>query len=134
MITSNKASGANYLGNTNLKGANVPIDWSPEMISEWIKCKNDPIYFAQNYIKIVHVDRGLITIDLYDYQQEIIEKFNSGRRLTVVTSRQAGKCVCINTPITLKNKKTGKIITMSIGEFYEMQKIDFKNDDNKKEM
>ena len=82
---------ANYLGNSNLKGANVPINWTKEMVQEWVKCKNDPIYFAQNYIKIVHVDRGLITIDLYDYQREIIEKFNSNRRTAVVTSRQAGK-------------------------------------------
>lgn len=80
-----------YLGNVNLKGANVQINWTPDMIREWVKCKNDPIYFAQNYIKIVHVDRGLITIDLYDYQREIIDKFNNNRRLAVVTSRQAGK-------------------------------------------
>lgn len=89
MPTTNNNS--NYLGNTNLKGANVSIDWTPDMIREWVKCKNDPIYFAQNHIKIVHVDRGLITIDLYDYQREIIEKFNDNRRLAVVTSRQAGK-------------------------------------------
>lgn len=82
---------ANYLGNSNLKGANVQINWTPEMIREWVKCKNDPIYFAQNYIKIVNVDKGLITIDLYDYQREIIKKFNNNRRLAVVTSRQAGK-------------------------------------------
>lgn len=80
-----------YLGNSNLKGANVPIDWTSDMIKEWLKCKNDPIYFAQNYIKIVNVDKGLITIDLYDYQKEIIEKITNNRRLAVVTSRQAGK-------------------------------------------
>lgn len=80
-----------YLGNSNLKGANVQINWTPEMIKEWTKCKQDPIYFAENYIKIVHVDRGLITIELYDYQKEIIEKFNNNRRNVVVTSRQAGK-------------------------------------------
>jgi len=82
---------ATYLGNSNLKGANVQINWTKEMVQEWVKCKNDPTYFAQNYIKIVHVDHGLITIDLYDYQREIIEKFNNNRRTTVVTSRQAGK-------------------------------------------
>ena len=80
-----------YLGNSNLKGAGVQIDWTPDMIREWVKCKNDPVYFAQNYIKIVHVDHGLITIDLYDYQRDIIAKFNSNRRTAVVTSRQAGK-------------------------------------------
>lgn len=80
-----------YLGNSNIKGANVAINWTPDMIREWVKCKNDPIYFAQNYIKIVHVDHGLITIDLYDYQREIIEKFNANRRTAIVASRQCGK-------------------------------------------
>jgi hypothetical protein len=89
----NQASTTNnsYLGNTNLKSANVQINWTPEMIQEWVKCKNDPVYFAENYIKIVHVDKGLITIDLYDYQREIIKKITDHRRLAVVTSRQAGK-------------------------------------------
>lgn len=81
----------NYLGNVNLKGANVPIDWTPEMVQEWVRCRDDPIYFAEKYIKVVHVDHGLVTIKLYDYQKEIIDKFVNNRRTTVVTSRQAGK-------------------------------------------
>lgn len=84
-------SSQTYLGNSNLKASNVQINWTADMIKEWAKCKDDPIYFAQKYIKIVHVDRGLITIDLYDYQREIIEKFNKNRRTAVVTSRQSGK-------------------------------------------
>jgi hypothetical protein len=33
-----------------------------------------------------------------------------------------GKCFCINTKVTLRNKKTGEIIETTIGEFYEIQK------------
>jgi hypothetical protein len=68
------------------------------MIREYVSCAKDPIYFAQNYIQIVHVDHGLIPIDLYDYQREIIEKTTNNRRTCVVTSRQAGKtttAVCL---------------------------------------
>jgi len=80
-----------YLGNPLLKKARKPIEWTPEMVQEFLRCSQDPIYFAERYIKIVHVDHGLIPIALYDYQKEIIDKLQNNRRVTVVTSRQAGK-------------------------------------------
>jgi hypothetical protein len=80
-----------YNGNPLLKKARKQISWNPEMLQEFLKCKDDPIYFAEKYIQIVHVDRGLIPIKLYDYQKDIIEKITNNRRVTVVTSRQAGK-------------------------------------------
>lgn len=80
-----------YNGNPLLKKARKQINWTPEMLQEFVKCANDPIYFAEKYIQIVHVDKGLIPIRLYDYQKEIILKLTNNRRVTVVTSRQAGK-------------------------------------------
>lgn len=80
-----------YLGNPLLKRARVPINWTPELVSELKRCKEDINYFAENYIKIVHVDKGFIPIELYDYQEEIIDKISNNRRCAVVTSRQAGK-------------------------------------------
>lgn len=80
-----------YNGNPLLKKARKQIAWTPEMLQEFLKCSEDPIYFAEKYIKIVHVDHGLIPIRLYDYQKEIITKTINNRRVTVVTSRQAGK-------------------------------------------
>ena len=87
-----------YNGNANLKKKGIEIEWTQDKIQEFIKCANDPSYFAEKYINIVHVDRGLIPIELYDYQREIIEKITNNRRCTVVTSRQAGKtttAVCV---------------------------------------
>lgn len=80
-----------YNGNPLLKKSRKQINWTPEMLQEWLKCAQDPVYFAEKYIKIVHVDHGFIPIRLYDYQKEIIEKLTNNRRVTVVTSRQAGK-------------------------------------------
>jgi len=80
-----------YLGNLNLKRANVPIEWDEEKITEYEKCSDNPVYFAENYIQIVHVDHGLIPIKLYTYQNEIMRKISCFRRCAVVTSRQAGK-------------------------------------------
>lgn len=80
-----------YNGNPLLKKSRKKIAWTQEQVQEWLKCAQDPIYFAEKYIKIVHVDHGFIPIRLYDYQKEIIQKITHNRRVTVVTSRQAGK-------------------------------------------
>ena len=48
-----------YLGNPNLKKANTAIEFTQEQILEFVKCKEDPVYFANNYIKIVSLDEGL---------------------------------------------------------------------------
>ena len=87
-----------YLGNANLKRKGVDIEWTEDMVQEFIKCAKDPIYFSQQYINIVHVDHGLIPIKLYKYQKDIIRKTTKNRRTCVVTSRQAGKtttAVCL---------------------------------------
>lgn len=86
-----KGSEGGYLGNPLLKKARKPIVWTPDMLQEYLKCAQDPIYFSEKYIKIVHVDHGLIPIRMYDYQKEIVIKLTNNRRVTVVTSRQAGK-------------------------------------------
>lgn len=86
-----KAPNEFYNGNPLLKKSRKKITWTQEQVQEWLKCAQDPIYFAEKYIKIVHVDHGFIPIKLYTYQKEIIEKITNNRRVTVVTSRQAGK-------------------------------------------
>jgi len=80
-----------YNGNQLLKRKGVQIQWEHDHVKEFIKCSSDPIYFAEKYIQIVHVDHGLIPMNLYDYQREIINKITHNRRAAVVTSRQAGK-------------------------------------------
>lgn len=84
-------SSGGYLGNSHLKNIGVQIEWTPEMIEEYLKCKDDPIYFAKKYIKIVHVDKGLVPLDMYDYQKEITQKIFDHRRVAVLTARQSGK-------------------------------------------
>ena len=80
-----------YNGNANLKRKGTPIEFTQDMVGEFIKCANNPTYFSEKYIQIVHVDHGLIPIKMYDYQKEIVEKITNNRRVAVVTSRQAGK-------------------------------------------
>jgi hypothetical protein len=44
-----------YLGNPNLKKANTKQQFTEEQIVEFIKCKNDPIYFTENYIQVLRL-------------------------------------------------------------------------------
>ena len=65
-----------YLGNPLLKGIGTPTEWTEETISEYVKCSKDPIYFIKTYVKIVHVDRGLIDFELYPFQENMVNSFN----------------------------------------------------------
>ena len=80
-----------YLGNNNLKRIGEEIEYTKKMLKEYMKCAQDPIYFAKKYIKIVHVDKGLIPFKLYDYQEDIVNKITDSRRVAVLTARQSGK-------------------------------------------
>ena len=91
-----------YMGNPNLKRSGVDVNWTPDLVQEWIKCSNDVVYFVKNYMKIVHVDRGLIHFEPYTYQNEMLQAMSQERYCIFATSRQAGKCVIGDTQISLK--------------------------------
>ena len=57
-------SDAVYLGNPNLKRANVQVEFTGDQIQEFLKCKSDPVYFAKNYIKIVSLDEGEVPFSM----------------------------------------------------------------------
>lgn len=80
-----------YQGNKNLKGANQALSYTYEQIEEIKKCIQDPIYFAKNYVKIVHVDRGLINFEMWQFQEEMISSFANNRFCIGKLPRQCGK-------------------------------------------
>lgn len=110
-----------YNGNPLLKKEGVQIDWTPEMVQEWIKCKNDPIYFIEKYVKIITED-GLSQFKLRDYQVDLVESMIDNRYTIAKMSRQSGKCFSINSNVTVRNKKTGEIKNITIGDFFESVK------------
>jgi hypothetical protein len=80
-----------YNGNALLKRTSQAIEWTPDLIEEYVKCSTDPIYFTEKYMKIVNIDRGLVNFKLYDYQKEMLESFANNRFNIIATARQAGK-------------------------------------------
>mgnify|MGYP003965921519 FL=1 len=85
----------NYLGNPQLKNVGQKIEWTTESLAEYMKCKEDPEYFIRNYVQIIHVDRGLVPFEMYDYQKDMIHKFNDNRFVICKMPRQTGKSTTI---------------------------------------
>ena len=84
-----------YLGNPNLKKANTPIEFTQEQIEEYIKCKNDPVYFAKNYVQIVTLDHGLQPFKMYDFQEKLVKNFHENRFNICKMPRQTGKSTTV---------------------------------------
>ena len=84
-----------YLGNPNLKKANVAINFTPEQVKEYVKCSQDPVYFIQKYIKIISLDRGLIPFEMYDFQVDMTRKFHAERFNIAKLPRQSGKSTIV---------------------------------------
>ena len=84
-----------YLGNPNLKKANTPIEFSEDQIIEFLKCKEDPVYFANNYIKIISLDEGLTQFHPYHFQEKLINNFHNNRFNICKMPRQTGKSTTV---------------------------------------
>ena len=84
-----------YLGNPNLKKANTAIEFTQEQILEFMKCKEDPVYFAKNYIKIVSLDEGLTQFHPYHFQEKLINNFHENRFNICKMPRQTGKSTTV---------------------------------------
>ncbi len=61
-----------------------------EVMREIVRCGKDPVYFCNNYAKIAHPMRGLITFDMYGFQEETLRNFNRDRFNVILKARQLG--------------------------------------------
>jgi len=84
-----------YQGNPNLKRANQKIEWDEHSVKEFVKCSRDPAYFAENYMKIVSLDDGLVNFKLRDYQREMLYAMRDNRYCAFNLSRQSGKSITV---------------------------------------
>jgi len=84
-----------YLGNPLLKKANTKIEFTEEQVIEFVKCQQDPVYFAKNYVQIVTLDKGLQPFKLYDFQEKLVNRFHENRFNICKMPRQTGKSTTV---------------------------------------
>ena len=61
-----------------------------ETMAEIIRCGKDPAYFCNNYAKISHPMEGLISFEMYDFQEDALEDFKDHRFNVILKARQLG--------------------------------------------
>lgn len=113
-----------YMGNTTLCGENVhvniPSNLYKYIVQEIVKCKNDPLYFAQTYYTILSPEKGKHIIQTYPKQDELIMSMINNNRLAVLAARQSGKCVSPDTYLEIRNTETGVIEEIKASDFHEL--------------
>jgi len=80
-----------YLGNPNLPRPNAEFQWTEEMLRNMKKCKEDILYFAEEFFYIINLDSGKQKIKLHKCQKKILRKMRDNRFVVLLASRQVGK-------------------------------------------
>lgn len=79
-----------YENNIKLLKGDLVFQRTPEEIAEWKKCKNDILYFAETYCKLL-TPEGIRNITLRDYQQKYLRHLENNRLSIYLACRQCGK-------------------------------------------
>jgi hypothetical protein len=90
-----------YDRNPTLKKGNIAWAYTSEEKNELKACAKDINYFANKYATVM-TDDGLQTINLRDYQEEMMNAFVDNRFNICLASRQIGKCFAFYSDIYIK--------------------------------
>ena len=113
-----------YMNNPSLPTAEAQFEWTPERIRELKKCKENLLYFAENYFYIINLDEGKQKIKLHSYQKKALRMIRDNRFSLFLFSRQSGKCLTMNTLCKVRNKKTGEIQELTMKTFFDIFSIE----------
>jgi hypothetical protein len=80
-----------YNNNPNLPKEDYKHAFSQQELDEFIKCADDPVYFATKYMKIINVDHGLMPFRMWDFQKDMLNTFHENRFSICKLPRQVGK-------------------------------------------
>jgi hypothetical protein len=79
-----------YENKTYLLKGDITFKHTEEEIEEWLKCKNDIVYFANKWCKLM-TPEGIKNIILRDYQIKYLKHLVDNRLSIMLSSRQSGK-------------------------------------------
>ena len=82
--------------NNFVKSVGMECEYTQDQIKELMRCKKDPLYFIENYVKIVSIDKGITLFKLYPYQKDVLDHLMHNRYTVSLICRQAGKSVLVS--------------------------------------
>ena len=87
-----------YLGDKKLPIGSIKQEYTPEMIKEMLACAKDIIRFTKHFY-ITTLEHGKEKIKLYRPQKRLVKALVKYRFNIILSSRQIGKALDVNTPI-----------------------------------
>lgn len=90
-----------YENNTKLLKGDLVFQRTQEEIDEWLRCKNDIVYFVEKYCKLM-TPEGIQHVELRDYQVNYLKHLEKNRLSIMLSARQAGKCISFITKVLIK--------------------------------
>ena len=79
-----------YENNTKLLKGDLVFDRTEDEIEEWLRCKNDIIYFVEKYCQLM-TPEGIKNVKLRDYQKNYLKHLIDNRLSIYLACRQCGK-------------------------------------------
>lgn len=79
-----------YESNTKLLKGDLVFQRTDEEVQEWLRCKNDILYFSEKYCKLM-TPEGIRNIELRDYQKKYLKHLEDNRLSIYLACRQCGK-------------------------------------------
>ena len=80
-----------YRGDKNVPVADALFEFTPAMVKEIKKCKENIVHFAEQHFYIVTLDDGKKKIELYKAQKRALKSLSENRFVCILASRQCGK-------------------------------------------
>lgn len=99
-----------YENNIKLLKGDLVFVRSEEEIEDWKKCREDILYFAEKYCRLM-TPEGIKCITLRDYQKRYLTHLTKSQLSIYLSCRQSGKC---NSMLTHVSVKFGDTVSESI--------------------
>lgn len=104
-----------------IKKAYANNEYTSEQIEELKICYRDPIYFMKKYVKVMHPKKGVVPFELYPYQEEAVNTFETNTEVICKIGRQMGKCVTGDTKIIIGKQPKGiRLFALNVLNFLRL--------------
>jgi hypothetical protein len=80
-----------YRGSKHVPIAGAPYEFTADMVMELQRCREDIVYFAENFFTVVTLNEGKKKIKLYPAQHRALKSLIDNRFTALMQSRQSGK-------------------------------------------
>ena len=107
-----------YENNVKLIKGDLVYQRTDEEIKEWIKCKNDILYFSEKYCQLM-TPEGIKHVQLRDYQEKYLTHLTEHQLSIYLACRQCGKCNSLMMKVLVKISGKDNQIDRKLKKYFD---------------